>query len=84
MPETLTIYDRLIGLPLFQGMSSSGIQVTGTEIYECSSGGAWFYRCTNVSLDGCNIHDIDGQELYADYFCYNIQADGKSILDDAS
>ena len=59
-----------------EGMSCSGINVADTEIYECSSGGAWFYRCRDVSLDRCNIHDIDGMELYADYFCYNVLVDG--------
>ena len=64
-------------------MSCSGINVKNTEIYQCSSGGAWFYRCSNVSLDGCDIHDIDGQALYADYFCYNVLVDGEPFLEES-
>ena len=65
-------------------MSCSGINVKNTEIYQCSSGGAWFYRCSNVSLDGCDIHDIDGQALYADYFCYNVLVDGEPFLEESN
>ena len=67
-----------------EGMSCSGINVKNTEIYQCSSGGAWFYRCSNVSLDGCDIHDIDGQALYADYFCYNVLVDGEPFLEESN
>ena len=67
-----------------EAMSCSGINVADTEIYECSSGGAWFYRCTYVRMDGCSIHDIEGQELYADYFCDDVLVDGESILGDST
>lgn len=67
-----------------RAMSSTELQVENTEIYECSSGGAWFYGCSNVRLDGCSIHDIDGMELYADYFCKDVLVDGNPIADDLS
>lgn len=67
-----------------EAVSCSSLNVADTEIYECSSGGAWFYRCTNVRMDGCDIHDIDGMELYADYFCYDVLVDGNPISQDES
>ena len=63
-------------------MSCSDLSVFNTDIYECSSGGAWFYRCTNVHMDGCDIHDIEGEELYADYFSYDVLVDGSPISND--
>lgn len=65
-----------------EALSCSGLNVADTEIYECSSGGAWFYRCTNVRMDGCDIHDIEGEELYADYFSYDVLVDGSPISND--
>lgn len=55
------------------------LRVRNTEIYECSSGAAWFYSCSDAELTDCNIHDIEGRVFYADYFCRNIFVDGKEI-----
>lgn len=65
-----------------EALSCSGLNVADTEIYECSSGGAWFYRCTNVRMDGCDIHDIEGEELYADSFSCDVLVDGSPISND--
>lgn len=67
-----------------RAMSCTELQVENTEIYECSSGGAWFYGCSTVRMDGCNIHDIEGMALYADYFCKDVLVDGNPIPDETS
>lgn len=61
------------------GMDCSYLYVTGTEIYECSSGAAWFYNCRTVSIDHCNIHDIAGMVFYADYESKDIRVDGELL-----
>ena len=60
-------------------MGCSNLYVTGTEIYECSSGAASFYNCSDVSLDACDVHDIGGTEYYADFFCTNIFVNGEPV-----
>lgn len=62
-----------------EGFGCTGLEVNGTEIYECSSGAAWFYDCHTVRLTGCNIHDIEGREFYADYFSTDILMDGEPL-----
>lgn len=53
------------------------LYITGTEIYDCSSGAAWFYGCRNVRVDYCDIHDIQGKEFYADPSCQDVLIDGQ-------
>lgn len=63
-------------------MSCNNLGVTGTEVYQCSSGGCWFFGCKTVRVDQCNIHDIDGMALYGDYFCTDILVDGAPLVDE--
>lgn len=58
------------------GMDCRYLNITGTEIYECSSGAAWFYNCSDVNMDYCSFHDNRGEELYADFYCSNIRVNG--------
>lgn len=60
-------------------MSCSDLSVFNTDIYECSSGAAWFYGCGTVRVDHCNIYDIGGLEFYADYSCKDVLVDGNPI-----
>ncbi len=59
------------------GFDCDTLYVTGTEIYDCSSGAAWFYGCKNVRVDYCDVHDIQGREFYADSRCQDVLIDGK-------
>ena len=65
-----------------RAMTCNNLGVAGTEIYQCSSGGCWFFGCSEVRVDECNIHDIDGMELYKDYFCTDILVDGAPIIEE--
>ncbi len=59
------------------GFNCNTLYVIGTEIYDCSSGAAWFFGCTNVRVDHCDVHDIQGKEFYADPSCQDVLIDGK-------
>ena len=63
-------------------MNCSNLNVFNSEIYQCSSGACWFFRCRTVRVDKCNVHDIGGASYYADYFCTDVLVDGNPILDD--
>lgn len=65
-----------------QAMNCSNLNVFNSEIYQCSSGACWFFRCRTVRVDKCNVHDIGGASYYADYFCTDVLVDGNPILDD--
>ena len=65
------------------GFDCETLYVTGTEIYDCSSGAAWFYGCKNVRVDYCDVHDIGGREFYADSRCQDVLIDGKPAPTDA-
>lgn len=62
-----------------QAMRCSNLSVFNSEIYQCSSGAAWFYGCSTVRVDHCNVHDIGGLEFYADYYCKDVLVDGNPI-----
>lgn len=72
---------RLFGCGILgvQAMRCSNLSVFNSEIYQCSSGAAWFYGCNTVQVDHCNIHDIGGLEFYADYYCKDVLVDGNPI-----
>ncbi len=65
------------------GFDCDTLYITGTEIYDCSSGAAWFYGCKNVRVDHCDVHDIGGREFYADSRCQDVLIDGKPAPTDA-
>lgn len=75
---------RLFGCGILgvQAISCNNLSVYNCEIYQCSSGAAWFYGCKTVRMDHCNIHDIGGRALYADYYCSDVLVDGNPIPDD--
>ena len=60
-------------------MYCSNLSVFNSEIYECSSGAAWFYGCNSVQVEQCNVHDIGGLEFYADYSCKDVLVNGNPI-----
>lgn len=62
-----------------QAMYCSNLSVFNSEIYECSSGAAWFYGCNSVQVEQCNVHDIGGLEFYADYSCKDVLVNGNPI-----
>lgn len=65
-----------------QAMNCSNLNVFNSEIYQCSSGGCWFFKCSTVRVDKCNVHDIGGASYYADYFCTDVLVDGNPIPDE--
>ena len=64
-----------------QAMYCSNLSVFNSDIYECSSGAAWFYNCNTVRVDHCNVFDIGGLEFYADYACKDVLVDGTPVGD---
>ena len=54
------------------------IDVIRTEIYDCSNGAAHFNLCSEVTLQGCNIHDC-GEPLLVAIDCQNATIDGAPI-----
>ncbi len=70
-----------------QGRYCNNLNIFNSEIYECSSGAAWFHSCNTVRIEQCDIHDIGQGEpdvfvFYADAGCTDVQVDGQPIVID--
>lgn len=42
----------------------SSVKTTGSEIYDCSYGGASFFETDVIEFTDCDIHDIDGAAIW--------------------
>ena len=58
--------------------SSTGIDIINTEIYECSSGAAYFLSTRNINFKDCNIHDVPTPALTFTE-CWEINWNGKKL-----
>ena len=63
--------------------SSRDLAVRYTEIHDCSDGAFFFLECDGVTIERCNVHDVDGSTYYT-YNCKNISADGKIVPEGTS
>lgn len=62
-------------------LESRYIQITNTEIYECSQGASCFSDCENVSFSDCDIHDCPTPHIVINGNCRSIYYDGNEIID---
>ena len=53
-------------------------EIIHTEIHDCSEGALWLINSRDISIEGCNIHDIDGF-LFQVFECKNVTADGRRV-----
>lgn len=62
--EKMRLYGcGVLGIQAFQ---CATLNILRTEIYECSQGGASFFRCDGLRFENCGIHDVPSPALRFD------------------
>ena len=63
--NTLVDHCRMYGCGVY-GIETAGgynMQVTDSEIYDCTYGGLYIYDTDKLSFTGCIIHDVEGPDI---------------------